>query len=273
MRVALLTLEGLASATAVRKFVVDNHEHIAVVGLCNPFRGPRGGMLKQTLRHMRHSGLRFLLYLFVNFTLPRWTRGFWALRRGDRIEHTPLDVLCRQLGIPTVDVSDVNLAKTRQALTEHGAELVLTFHCDKILSAETIACFPRGGINVHAALLPLHRGPVPTLHALLDDVPRFGVTIHWLEPRIDAGPILSQLPVELPPRITALAAAQAVHLAALPCLKEALNEISAGRASKKQVEMMPYCGFPTRAEMCQLKKLGRRAADWQDFIAALSTPM
>ena len=70
MRIAVLTLEAAAAAAAVRRFVADHADDIALVGLSNPYGGRRGGMLRQGLRHLRRSGVRFLPYLAVNFVAP-----------------------------------------------------------------------------------------------------------------------------------------------------------------------------------------------------------
>jgi len=273
VRIALLTLEGLAAAAAVRRFVVSHPERIAVVGLSNAFRGAHGGMISQVWRYLSRTPLSFLPYLAINFMVPRVSRLVWALHRRGGPERTPLDVTCARLGIPVVRIDDVNAPVTQRALTAHGAALAVSFHFDKILSAETIGLFPQGGINVHAGLLPLHRGPVPTLHALLDDAPRFGVTVHRLSPRIDAGAILAQTALDLPPSTSALAAAMALHHAALPLLEQTLAAIGRGPVEERVVEIARYCGFPTRPQMRALSRRGRRAADRHDFVAALGTPV
>jgi methionyl-tRNA formyltransferase len=277
VRIALLTLEGLAGAAAVRRFVVRHPERIAVVGLSNAFHsthaGAHGGMISQLWRYLSRTPPSFLPYLAINFIVPRVSRLAWALCRRGGPERTPLDVTCARLGIPVVKIDDVNAPATQRALTAHGAALAVSFHFDKILSAETIGLFPQGGINVHAALLPLHRGPVPTLHALLDEVPRFGVTVHRLAPRIDAGAILAQTALDLPPNTSALAAALALHHAALPLLEQTLAALATGRAEERVVETAAYCGFPSRSQMRELARRGRCAADFGDFVAALNTPV
>ena len=101
-----------------------------------------------------------------------------------------------------------------------------------------------GGINLHPSLLPLHRGPVPTIHALAEDSPRFGVTVHRLAARIDAGAILAQRAVALPAGVTASAAARALHRAGVPLLEEALAALAAGTATERCPEPLPYCPFP-----------------------------
>lgn len=277
MRIALLTLEALANARAVRRFVAAHAQDIALVGLSDPFRPEAGGAFGQTWRHLRRSGPRLLPYLALNFAVPRWAGLLRPPRRDGVILRRPADIpllgLCASLGMPVVAVPDVNDEAFRRRLQGSGADLLLTFHFDQILSAETIAAVPLGGINVHAGLLPRHRGPTPTLHALLDRPVALGVSIHRLVPRIDAGPLLAQAALADQPGLTALAAARLLHDAALPLLGQVLDQVRTGRAAETELAPLPYRGFPSREEMRQLRRSGRAAAGWRDLRAALATPI
>lgn len=60
---------------------------------------------------------------------------------------------------------------------------------EPVLSAPT-----RGFLNFHPSLLPFNRGKHTTFWNLVEDVP-FGVTIHWIDDKIDNGPIAFQRPI------------------------------------------------------------------------------
>lgn len=269
LRIALLTFESLVSAEAVRRFAADHAPRIALVALSDPPRTHKLAEARRTLRLLRRSGPRLLPYLACNFVLPRLAAGLVPRSPDAPPERTPLALLCRRLGLPCVVVPDSNAPSFHAQLAASGAELIVTFHFDQILSAATIAAAPRGGINVHPGMLPAHRGPVPTIHALLEPQPRFGVTLHRLEPRIDAGPILAQQTLDLPPDTSALAAARLLHLAALPLLADTLARMADGTAQDRAVRPLPYCGFPTAAELRRLADAGRRLADRSDLLRAL----
>ena len=55
-----------------------------------------------------------------------------------------------------------------------------------------------GSINLHPALLPRHRGPIPLAWALRDGDPVWGTTWHRMDAELDTGNILSQgsVPIE-----------------------------------------------------------------------------
>jgi hypothetical protein len=70
LRIALFTLESLASSAAVRAFVEAHAAELVLIGRSKPYRAAAGGAFGQFWRHLCRSGLRFLPYLFVNFALP-----------------------------------------------------------------------------------------------------------------------------------------------------------------------------------------------------------
>lgn len=268
MRIALLTLESLANARAVRRFVAAHAGEIVLVGLSDPYRPQTGGMTGQTWRHLKRSGPRILPYLFLSFTLPGLVEAVRSRRPGD-VDRTPLWAACEARGLPVETVRDVNGPVFRERLDAARPDLILSFHFDQILAADTIAAAPLGGINVHAGLLPRHRGPVPTIHALLDRPVALGVSIHRLVPQIDAGALLVQAAMPDQLDLTAIAAAAALHEAALPLLDRLLPEIAAGRAVETPLPLLPYRPFPTAAELACLARSGRSAAGWRDLRAAL----
>ncbi len=272
MRIALLTFEALASAAPVRRFVASCPDRIALVALSDPMLAHPALEMRRTWHMLRRGGPRFVPYLLANFVLPRIAGLVWRRSDGPPAR-MPMAGLCARLGVPVCTVPDVNGSAFQAQLAASGAELIVTFHCDQILSAATIAAVPRGGVNVHAGPLPAQRGPVPTIHALLTDPPQFGITIHRLVPRIDAGAILAQRHVDLPHRTSALAAARLLHQAGRKLLVQTLDDIAAGTTVEHEMATLPYCGFPTAAMLRRLARSGRQVVAWRDLPLALRTPV
>jgi methionyl-tRNA formyltransferase len=186
-------------------------------------------------RALRRGGAGLLPYLAVNHALPSLAG---ALRRPPRLAS-----LCRDAGIPTHRLGDDTA--TLRALRDSGAELLVSFHLDRILPAAIVAASAQGGINVHPSLLPAHRGPIPAFHGLAEG--RTGVSIHALTPRVDAGGIWVQRAVPLPPGTSASAGARALHLAALPLLDAVLARIAAGEVAPAPPPPEPYAPWPDAA--------------------------
>ena len=276
-RIALFVLEALPNARAVGRFVAEHAGDIALVGLSDAERPSTGGLMGQVRRHVGRSGIGILPYLAVNFGLPDALRPLAPLTQalsGRRAAPaaTPLRRLCRSLGVPVLDILDVNGSAVREALAETRADLILTYHFDQILDAATIAATPLCGINVHPALLPRHRGPVPTIHALADGDRAFGVTVHRLAPTIDAGAVLAQAAMDLPADVSATGASVALHDRARPLVDAVLDAVAATGAlpDGRVAPVMPYRPFPDRALLRDLRRRRLRLVDAGDIAAALT---
>jgi len=274
-RIALLALEALPNARAVRRFVAEHAGEIAFVGLSNAERPSSGGLVGQVRRHLARSGPGILPYLAVNFGLPDLMRPLSPLTQRlagtlDEPTATPLATLCRRLGIPALTVDDVNGPEVARAFHTHAPDLIVTFHFDQILSAATLALARLGGVNLHPSLLPAHRGPVPTIHALHDGT-GYGVTIHRLAPTIDAGAILAQEAVALPSDVTATRAAASLHEHGRGMLSWVIAGIAAeGTVPEgRLVPVLPYCPFPDRTLLEALRDQGKRITDGHDLRSAL----
>ncbi len=60
------------------------------------------------------------------------------------------------------------------------------------IPADVLGVPPLGVINRHDALLPKYRGRNATGWALRNDEPEYGVTVHYMTPNFDDGPVISQ---------------------------------------------------------------------------------
>lgn len=270
-RIALLTLESTASAAAVARFAETQRGRLVLVGRSNPWRRAMGGALGQTWRHLRRSGPRLLPWLAVEFTLPRLVAALRRRRHGG--DAGSLAALCREAAVPLVMVEDVNGAAMHAALRAARPDLIVTFHFDQILSAETIALARLGGINVHPSLLPRHRGPMPAFWALAEgERTGMGVTVHRLAPRIDAGAILAQRALAPPPGASVSTAARLLHAAGAALAAEVVEVIAAGRGPAAwEAEPLPYRPFPSPAALRETARRRVRLTDAADLRAAVAT--
>jgi phosphoribosylglycinamide formyltransferase-1 len=99
----------------------------------------------------------------------------------------------------------------RAAFSEHladlveraGAKGVVLAGFMRILSPGFVDRFPGRMLNVHPSLLPAFPGAHAVESALRHGVKVTGVTVHFVEEEVDAGPIVAQRPVEILPDDTA----------------------------------------------------------------------
>lgn len=104
----------------------------------------------------------------------------------------PMRDLAVQRGLRVFEPEDINTAESRQLLAALDFQLLVACDYGQILSADTLAISPLGGINLHASLLPKYRGAAPINWAIYHGDAESGVTVLHMTARLDGGPCLVQ---------------------------------------------------------------------------------
>jgi methionyl-tRNA formyltransferase len=111
-------------------------------------------------------------------------------RRRGAEEPTPVHAAADEHGIEVATPAKANAPEALARLRAAAADLFVVAQYGQILSDELLAIPRLGTINVHASLLPRHRGATPVAAAILAGDAETGVTIQRTVQRLDAGPIL-----------------------------------------------------------------------------------
>lgn len=77
-------------------------------------------------------------------------------------------------------------------------DLLLSSGFRFVVPPEIIEIPKLGAVNTHPSYLPYNRGANPNVWSIIDDFPA-GVSIHYMTPTVDAGPIISRKKVEVKP--------------------------------------------------------------------------
>ncbi len=76
-------------------------------------------------------------------------------------------------------------------------DLIVTCAYGQIIPKELIELPKYGCINIHASLLPEYRGGAPIHHAVIDGKDKTGITIMYMNEKMDEGDILYQKEIEI----------------------------------------------------------------------------
>lgn len=120
------------------------------------------------------------------FTQPDRPRG-----RGNRLLPSPVKITAEEAGIPVFQPEKIRRDGAEDLRKLHP-DLCVTAAFGQILSQEILDIPAKGNINVHASLLPRHRGAAPIAYAIMNADPHTGVTTMFMDAGIDTGDILLQ---------------------------------------------------------------------------------
>jgi methionyl-tRNA formyltransferase len=110
--------------------------------------------------------------------------------RGQRVELSPLAELARGRGIRVLQPASARDPAFVAALCDLAPDVLLVASYGEILRPEILALPIHGALNVHASLLPRHRGASPIQAALLAGDRETGVTIQRMVQKLDEGDVL-----------------------------------------------------------------------------------
>jgi methionyl-tRNA formyltransferase len=111
--------------------------------------------------------------------------------------------LALELGLEVFQPERIRDEAAQARIREVGADVMVVVAYGQILPASLLNTPRLGTLNVHASLLPRHRGAAPVEWAILSGDTETGVTIMRMDAGVDTGPILAQARVPLAPDATA----------------------------------------------------------------------
>ena len=131
------------------------------------------------------------------FTQPDRPKG-----RGNKVAMSPVKEYAISQNIPVFQPQRIRRDGVED-LKKLAPDLCVTAAFGQILSQEILDIPPMGNINVHASLLPRHRGSAPINWAILLGDKEAGVTTMMMDKGIDTGDMLLKSATEIQPGETA----------------------------------------------------------------------
>ena len=126
-------------------------------------------------------------------TQPARPRG-----RSGRAVATPVGRVAAEAGVPVVTPQRIRREQTAE-IAAFDADVGVLAASAHILPTHLLEAFPHGVVNVHASLLPRHRGASPVAAAILAGDAEAGATIMQIVRELDAGPVLGTVATPIEP--------------------------------------------------------------------------
>jgi methionyl-tRNA formyltransferase len=252
VRVIFITQEDPFYLAASFRYILDHlppatEVAAAVVLSGSPF-GAKHSFLGKVRRIHEVFGPRFL-----------WHYGWRFLRaKLDRSRSVVKLFRARNIEVLT-PANSINAPDFLEVLRRRRPDLLVSVAGNQVFRRALIELAPRGCLNLHSALLPRHRGLMPTFWALRHGDSETGVSVHFVDEGIDTGPILLQRQIPIRERCLDALLRDTKQLGAEAVI-EALVKVRDG-----EVAVLPngaadgnYNGFPTPSDVSEFLSAGNR---------------
>jgi methionyl-tRNA formyltransferase len=163
-------------------------------------------------------------------------------RRDKKTATTEIRDLANEHGITIYDPETINDPETVSLLASFKAHILVVCDYGQILSNEALATASLGGINLHGSLLPKYRGAAPINWALFNGDTETGVTVIHMTPKVDAGPCIAQVPVNIEPEEDAVELEERLSLIGEWLIRQSIQSIEQGRLEALPQDPTLACG-------------------------------
>lgn len=186
-----------------------------------------------------------------------------AAGRGLKVSFSRIKQLALGRGIPVLQPAKLRDPSAVAAIADLAPDLLVVMAYGQILPQALLDVPALGALNLHASLLPRHRGAAPVHAALLAGDATTGVTAMWMDAGLDTGDILCARECAVLPDDTAGSLHDRLGVLAAAVLEEALGLIAAGRAPRipQDASRATYAGKLDR---------GTGRVDWRQSAAAIA---
>ncbi len=183
--------------------------------------------------------------------------------RGRPIVPGAVKRLCVEHALALHQPASLREPASWQPLRDCGAEILVVVAYGRLLPPGMLAATGRGGVNVHASLLPRWRGAAPIQRAIAAGDRETGITIMHMDAGMDTGDILCAARCPIGQRDNSGALEQ--RLATLGCatLLDALRALEAGT-------LAPTPQDPSRATLAPKIESAEARLDWRQDAETLA---
>ncbi|MDL2322062.1 methionyl-tRNA formyltransferase [Desulfosarcina sp. OttesenSCG-928-B08] len=123
--------------------------------------------------------------------------------RGRKLASPPVKDAALRLGLPLIQPETVRTDAFHRQIREFSPDLYVVTAFGQILPQSLLDIPKQGAVNIHASLLPRHRGPAPIQQAILSGDTETGITTMMMDQGVDTGDLLLMSRTRIGPLETA----------------------------------------------------------------------
>ena len=172
--------------------------------------------------------------------------------------------LSRRYGISFHVTHDVNSDETMAVIGDFAPDIMVSVRFSSVFKAPVMAIPRLGVFNIHPGALPQYAGLFPSFRAMVNGETKIGCSLHRVDARIDAGPLLGIGWTDMIPERGLLWHVFKSYNAGLDMFVDVLPDLIAGRSvaeTPQDETLRAYRSMPTPE---QIRLFVQRGFHWFD---------
>jgi folate-dependent phosphoribosylglycinamide formyltransferase PurN len=168
--------------------------------------------------------------------------------------------ICSKNNVEYLKIMNPNSKQYIEYLKSNNVDLVISFSAPIIFKENLLKAPKYGCVNLHCSMLPKYSGLMPSFWTLYKNEEFTGVSIHYMDSKIDNGKLLNQEIIEIPKHISIfnLISLTKNKGGELMCktIKEICHENHIVKPNKQDEKY--YYSWPTIKQMNEFTKNGQK---------------
>ena len=152
--------------------------------------------------------------------------------RAQRIEAPPIKVALDKRNVPILQPARIKNEETVAEIQSLAPDVIVVMAYGQILPRSVLEIPPIACLNLHASLLPKHRGAAPIQAAIVAGDRESGITVMYMDEGLDTGDMMLQRRLEIAADETGGSLHDRLAQNAPDALHEALEQLQAGTAPR-----------------------------------------
>jgi len=152
--------------------------------------------------------------------------------RDQRIQAPPIKAAIAGLEIPVLQPERIKREEAIAQIRALAPDVIVVMAYGQILPRAVLQIPPVACLNLHASLLPKHRGAAPIQAAIAAGDQETGVTVMYMDEGLDTGDMLLKSKIPIRPDETGQSLHDRLAAVAPEALAEALHQLTAGTAPR-----------------------------------------
>jgi methionyl-tRNA formyltransferase len=152
--------------------------------------------------------------------------------RAQRIKAPPIKVAVADNAVPILQPKRIKSEETVAEIRALAPDVIVVMAYGQILPAAVLEIPRIACLNLHASLLPRHRGAAPIQAAIVAGDRETGVAVMYMDEGLDTGDVMLETRIEIVPDETGGSLHDRLAEIAPGALKEALAKLQAGTAPR-----------------------------------------
>jgi methionyl-tRNA formyltransferase len=196
---------------------------------------------------------------FRTFGLMDFAGLAWRVALA-KLKRQSISAVCCSKNVPCSQVADVNVADFLERLKGYSPDLIISVSCPQIFKKPLIDLPKKGILNLHGAILPQYRGVMPSFWMMANGEAKAGVSIYFVNEKIDAGDLCGQRVFDILRHETLDQFLRRSKRIAADLTLATLRRIKKGKITRTPLNLShgSYNSWPDAAAVQRFRAAGRR---------------